>query len=92
MMLAMYYAAEGVATNPYAQFGVSGVFAGVIVWLARYILKDKERQLDQRDVEIIRLRGEAVDLRKTIEAFTGVLSENTQATKTMIAVLDRGAR
>lgn len=84
----MILAAADVITSPYAQFGFSGIFAAAVVWLALYILKDKNKQLDAKDTEIVRLREELAGLRmRVIEPLAPALDGMTRTLNSAVIAM-----
>lgn len=74
----------------FAQYGLAGLmFATIVIPLAIYILRDKDRQIQKAEAEIIRQRGELAELRKVLDPIAPALSEMGRTMSTAINILER---
>lgn len=74
-----------------ATYGLAGLlFVTIIIPLAVYIAREKDKQIVYRDNENARLRTEIIDMRKTLELFPPAIQEMTRMVSTAIQVIQGG--
>lgn len=74
-----------------ATYGLAGLlFVAIIVPLAVYIAREKDKQIAYRDGEIDRQREELANLRRTLELFPPAIQEMTRMVSTAIQVIQGG--
>lgn len=80
--------ATGTSADGLLNYGLSGlIVVAFVIPMAIYILRDKDRQLKAKDEEIIRLRGEAADLRRVLDPIASSLSEVGRVMNLAISVI-----
>jgi hypothetical protein len=73
-----------------ASYGLAGLLTVVIIIpMAIYILRDKDKQILGKDAEVIRLREENVKMREVLEQFPPAIQEMTRTLSMAIQVLER---
>lgn len=71
-------------------YGLGGlIFVSMVVPLALYIIRDKDRQIAYREEELIRARAELADLRRVLEPIAPAINEMSRTMTTAIAILER---
>lgn len=83
----------GTGTEAFLNYGIGGlIFVSMVIPLALYILKDKDRQIAYREEELARTRAELADLRRVIEPISPALTEMGRTMQTAITILQERSK
>lgn len=81
------------ATDSLLNYGLAGIITvAIVIPMAIYILRDKDRQLKEKDGEIVRLRGELADLRRVLDPIAPAMTKMGETVKTAIDVISNFGR
>jgi len=71
-------------------YGLGGlIFVSMVVPMAIYIVRDKDRQIAYREEELARAKAELNDLRRVLEPIAPTLQDMGRTVQTAITLLER---
>ncbi len=76
--------------DAFLNYGLGGlIFVSMVIPMAIYILRDKDRQIAHRDEELARARSENADLRRVLEPIAPAMTDMSRTLQTAITILER---
>ncbi len=86
----MLLAAGSTGLDGLVNYGLAGVIVvSMVIPMALYILRDKDRQLKEKEVEITRQRAENADLRRVLDPIAPALTEVGRVMNLAIQIIGR---
>lgn len=84
-----WIAAAGDSSTGWQQFGAVGfVMVAVVIPMALYIIKEKDKRIAEKDATIAKQQLELVEARRVLEQFPPAISDMTTTVKTSLALLE----
>lgn len=72
----------------FANYGIGGLmFLTVVIPLALYILRDKDKQIVKAENEVVRMRGELAELRQVLDPIAPAITEMSRTMGQAITLL-----